>query len=212
MLVLAAAMVPPLEARAAESDTMSVTGQITAQTGCTISLSGGGAVDYGLITAASLNQSSDTYLPDKRVSANIVCAAPTYMAMTIGDVRGNTLSEGHGRHFGLGSTRAGIPIGYYRVQTQADEIPRPIVDGVSRRFGQRYGMHTEHDGWSLPGGTDTWPKTDSRTFIDNSRVAVPVSTAQFEIAVWGQVQSRNALQLVGAERIEGQFVLDIYYM
>jgi hypothetical protein len=212
MLVLVAVMALPVGARAAEADTMSVTGRITDQSGCTISFSNGGAIHYGLITAASLNQSSEKKLPEKSVTANLVCTGPTWMAMTIADVRPNAASHGDYDRFGLGVTRTGNPIGYYYVQTIADQLPPAIVDGVTRRFGQDSYTPSIGGAMSRPAGADTWPKGYYRSFIDNAYFIIPFTTAQFEVAAWAYVRSRDALQLVGAERIDGQFVIDIYYM
>lgn len=64
----------------AESIDVRVIGTIT-PTACKPSLSGGGAIDYGVITPKSLKKDSFTYLSMKSVDFSIMCDAPAKVAL-----------------------------------------------------------------------------------------------------------------------------------
>jgi spore coat protein U-like protein len=217
ILVLSVVAALPLPgALAAESDTMSVSGAITAQNACSLSLSSGGAIDYGLITASTLNASSDTALPQRSVSASISCTTPTRVAVALVDNRVHELSSGDGRRYGLGRTRTGNPMGHYYVFSSG----MATVDGASVRVVFSHdgaNGNWENAGNDYPNGAESWRRFNAflderRSFAPGNVPAAAFTTAQFRIDFIPYIYSLDALQLQGAERIDGSVVVDLLYL
>lgn len=76
---------------AAETADLSVKGTIK-PAACTPTLSGGGIVDFGTISANSLSQTESTVLPTKYVTLNVTCDAATKVGVKTIDNRAGTVS------------------------------------------------------------------------------------------------------------------------
>ncbi|MFJ3462005.1 DUF1120 domain-containing protein [Achromobacter spanius] len=97
----------------AQSIDVRVTGSIT-PAACVPTIGGGGVIDFGVIPAASLNQTTTTALPKKTVPLSIACNAPTQVAITATDNRRDSVLSTNMWEFkyGLG-TAAGVNIGEF---------------------------------------------------------------------------------------------------
>jgi hypothetical protein len=211
MLVLAAAMALPVGARAAEADTMSVTGQITAHTGCSMSIENGGNINYGVIPAASLNQSDTTYLGQRRLAVTIACETPTYIALKLHDLRAD--SKISSLYLGLGFTRTGAMIGHYTMTTSFN-FETMTLNG-STGYVLEDNVITPNPGLDWGGATiNPWnPIEEWRSFgYQNGGLAAAVSTAVFPLYSYAHINSLNELNLTGAERIDGQHIIEMFYM
>lgn len=215
ILVLAVVAALPLAGvRAAESDTMSVSGAITAQNACSLSLSSGGAIDYGLLTASTLNASSMTDMPLRSINASISCTTPTRVAVALFDNRVDETTSSSPQQYGLGRTRTGNPIGVYYVFSSGSAT----VDGASARVVYDYdqGGIWNNAGNDFPNGAKLWYRYNSvnserRSFAPGDVPAAVFTTAQFRIDFGARINSLDALQLQGAERIDGNVIVDLMY-
>jgi hypothetical protein len=209
MLVLAAAMALPVGARAAEADTMRVTGAITAHNACSLTLSNGGALSYGIIAADTLPPGTAT-LPEKSVQVSVVCSVPTYFALSLEDMR--QTSDVYTRLFDFRKDRNGQRIGLYQLRT----INNATVNGSS-------GFVVA---WTT-GGTDATPgccwaptserwgtriTNDVRGFNQGGSTLASVTSAQFDVKVEAFIYSRTNWTLDGAQPLDGMFVMDLFYL
>ncbi|MDZ4355438.1 MAG: DUF1120 domain-containing protein [Variovorax sp.] len=86
---VAAVMMAPIPASAAESAELRITGTIV-PAACTPAFAGGGVVDYGTISARSLNPTAQTTLADKSTQLTLTCEAAALFAFKVIDERAGT--------------------------------------------------------------------------------------------------------------------------
>lgn len=86
---------------AASSVDLTVKGLIT-PSACTPTLSNGGAVDYGKISAKDLKVDQQTFLDSQTVQFTVTCDAATLMAMEAKDNREGSDANNDEMEFGLG--------------------------------------------------------------------------------------------------------------
>ena len=110
-------------ALAASSTDLTVTGVITPSS-CTPSLSGGGIIDYGKISAKDLNQDKATTLPTQTLQLTVNCDAAIPFRLLPTDNRSGTI--GGDNDFGLGFINGDQKLGGYIAS-----IRTPIADGVA---------------------------------------------------------------------------------
>jgi hypothetical protein len=211
MWVLALAMLlPAAGARAAEADTMSVSGNITAAHSCTMSMQNGGNVDYGVIPASSLDENIPTQMARKTLGVSIACARPTYMAIRILDKwEGN--SGGSQLSLGLSTPDSGI--GYYEVR-HAEAV---TVNGSAGHMvndpspGPSPGAF-----WYSAYHIDPWAvHTEWRSFAyvsEGAAAAKPITSAQFTLHFDATIYELSMLQLSGALPLDGQFTIEMLHM
>ncbi|MFP2768852.1 DUF1120 domain-containing protein [Oceanisphaera sp. KMM 10153] len=85
-LALAAVGMVAAAGAQAQSIDVRVTGTVTPPA-CVPTLAGGGVVDFGRISARSLNPTTFNALPDKTIALSIACNAPTRLALRGSDNR-----------------------------------------------------------------------------------------------------------------------------
>ncbi|MDZ4355436.1 MAG: DUF1120 domain-containing protein [Variovorax sp.] len=128
---VAAVMLAPVHA-SAESAELRITGTIV-PTACTPAFAGGGVVDYGTISARSLNPVGQTTLAEKSIQLTLTCEASAMFAFKVLDDRAGTAVTSletiptytANMKFGLGASD-GKNIGAYSMQIvkeTADEGP-----------------------------------------------------------------------------------------
>lgn len=210
MLVLAAAMALPVGARAAEADTMSVTGAITAHNACSLSLSNSGAINYGIIAANTMSPGT-TVLPDKLVQVSVACTGATYFALMLVDMRQG--QEQLTRRFDFARDRNGQRIGFYQMTT----INSATVNGASG-----YVVAWSNSGMEASPGccwttrTEPWGTSDLndlRGFNQGGNNLTPVTSAQFDVRVQAFIEAPNtSWTLDGAQPLDGLFIMDLYYL
>jgi len=110
-------------ANAASTAELKVAGRISPPA-CTITLGGGGLVDYGDIPTSRMNVNSPTPLPARTLSLNVDCNAPVRFALSAHDNRGASapISEFSGNmgtwdHYGMGKFK-NRNIGWYVIRLQ----------------------------------------------------------------------------------------------
>ncbi|MHC8390393.1 DUF1120 domain-containing protein [Pseudomonas sp. MDT2-39-1] len=108
---------------AASSTDLTVTGVIT-PAACTPTLSGGGIVDHGKLSAKDLHQDKGTFLPYETLQLAVSCDAATAFRLSPTD---NKLGMGDGTNsFGLNSINDNQRVGSFDVR-----IIAPMADGVA---------------------------------------------------------------------------------
>lgn len=105
---------------------LTVTGTIEAQA-CSISLTSN-LVDLGSVYARELSATQMTALGWDFVVMNVQCSAPTQFALkTLDGAGGSAYGAKNDRHYGLGLTDAGEPIGYYTLRFETNSITADSV-------------------------------------------------------------------------------------
>ena len=95
---------------------------------CTPSLSNGGTVDFGKVSAKALNPDKETHLPDKQLALTVNCDGPTHFALLMQDNRLGSATGGTDETaYGLGLDARAQKIGRYSVnvdpaQASADNL------------------------------------------------------------------------------------------
>ncbi|CUI38836.1 DUF1120 domain-containing protein [Achromobacter xylosoxidans] len=129
----------------AQSIDVRVTGTIT-PAACVPAIEGGGTVDYGDISATSLNFTSSTKLPTKTIGFSITCDAPTLVGAAMHDNRAGSAVVGlvqrvksqlsEDRAYGLG-VAGGKNIGIYTVRFNPATATMDGNPGVLTRTNDR---------------------------------------------------------------------------
>ncbi|CAK9890630.1 MULTISPECIES: DUF1120 domain-containing protein [Pseudomonas] len=95
---------------------------------CTPHLSNNGVVNYGKISAQSLNAEKRTRLPTRQLNLSISCDSPARYALLMHDNRDGTSLVNSMVFYGLGRDASSNPIGLYEVvfdpqDVSADQLP-----------------------------------------------------------------------------------------
>lgn len=123
---LAALLLAPTVLAASRAD-FAVTGIIT-PSACDPTLSGGGVVDYGKMPAKALSADLPTSLAPQTMQLEILCEAPTFLAMTTFDNRAGTSAINRNWH-GLGTTANNEKLG-----SAGFGLYNAVADGVAAQI------------------------------------------------------------------------------
>ncbi|MBM6443783.1 DUF1120 domain-containing protein [Pseudomonas mohnii] len=186
-------------ALATSSTDLTVTGVITPQA-CTPSLSGGGMVDNGKISAKDLNQDKETILPPQTLQMTIACDAPTLFALDSTDNKAGTSSNGW---FGLGLTDAGEKIGFVYLAGQ-----NPVADGNAVRM-----IESEDDGasWELR----NWliPESLSAFAAASGPITpTPIKDLAMDLDVQTYIARADSLTLTDEVTLDGSATIEVKYL
>ena len=186
-------------ALATSSTDLTVTGVITPQA-CTPSLSGGGMVDNGKISAKDLNQDKETILPPQTLQMTIACDAPTLFALDSTDNKAGTSSNGW---FGLGLTGAGEKIGFVYLAGQ-----NPVADGNAVRM-----IESEDDGasWELR----NWliPESLSAFAAASGPITpTPIKDLAMDLDVQTYIARADSLTLTDEVTLDGSATIEVKYL
>jgi hypothetical protein len=187
----------------ASSTDLTVTGIIT-PAACTPSLSGGGVVDFGKISAKDLNMTTQTRLEDRTVQLTVSCNAPTTFAVIPQDNRAGSSINRHG--FGLGLIDGTEKLGRYFLL-----FANPVADVPSIM------LTTYNDGLSWSILDDDLVAEPNRMValgsFDGSRWAPHnVKDAVIDIKLETTIAPANSLTLTNEVQIDGSATLQIVYM
>ncbi|MBD9440682.1 DUF1120 domain-containing protein [Pseudomonas sp. PDM04] len=189
-----------VSAFAASSVDLTVTGMIT-PSACEPTLSSGGLVDYGKISAKDLNADRETPLAGQTLQFTLICDAPTPVAVQAQDNRAGSSSR-EDDYFGLGKINTDEKLGYMTLQ-----LSSPVADGV-----------TVSTIGSVDGGS-TW--ANERTFWTDNMIAAavpgsltPLSLQQLnvDLRVSPSIAPTNQLTLTNEVSIDGSVTLSVVYL
>ncbi|OYU07850.1 MAG: hypothetical protein CFE47_08990 [Pseudomonas sp. PGPPP1] len=112
---------------AASSVDLTVKGLIT-PSACEPTLSNGGSVDYGKISAKDLNAATPTFLDAQSVQLTVTCDAATLMALESKDNREGSDYNNDLMEFGLGLINGTEKLGAMTLRVRS-----PVADGIAAR-------------------------------------------------------------------------------
>lgn len=186
---------------AASSVDLTVKGLIT-PSACTPTLSGGGTVDYGKISAKDLNVDKPTDLPPQTLQFNVTCDAATLIAMEAKDNREGSDSNNDEMEFGLGLINGTEKLGNMTLRllsTVADGTPVNTVGS--------------YDGGVTWGSNRNLERTNilaPATSGVNAPIPVELWTADLYIAP--QIAKTSGLTLTNEVKIDGSVTLTVRYL
>ncbi|WP_248916841.1 DUF1120 domain-containing protein [Pseudomonas moorei] len=184
----------------AASTDLTVTGVIT-PSACTPTLSGGGIVDHGKISAKDLRPDNPTTLPKLALQMAVNCDAPVQYYFSPIDHRAGT-AWGTRSQFGLGLTNAGEKLGSF------------MVDALNMRAD---GVDVQHIA-STDGGK-TWIKDywDADNLwavgaMDDTSTPLRVKDLTLDLRITTQIASTRELTLTDDVLIDGSATLQLKYL
>jgi len=189
---------------AASTVELTVKGLIT-PTACTPSLSGGGVVDHGKISAKDLNVDKTTQLPNQTLLLSVDCEAKTLFAIKGADNRAGSSLYSHG--YGLGLINNTQKIGSYSL-----EYKSPIADQLPTRV-----LHSMDDGLTWMDGEDAAiPAQELAGFGDtsggNARAPIPIQELRTDVIVWTTIAAAKDMDLSNEVNMDGSATLEVKYL
>lgn len=195
-LLLAAS---PLTLAASTTD-LAVKGTIT-PSACAPLISGGGVVDFGKMSAKSLNAEQHTVLPNQNMQLSVRCEGPTFFTLNTIDNRAGS-SANHDHWHGLGMTPNDEKIG-----GSIFHLYTPVADGAAAR------IITSSDGGA------TWDPTNQLnhiwlTAVASSNGLVPIAVRDFDaqIRLYTHVAPADRLTLLDEVPIDGHATVQLKYL
>jgi hypothetical protein len=186
---------------AASGTDLSIKGTIT-PSACMPTLSKGGMVDYGKISAKDLNADKPTLLPVQKVQLTLACEGPTNAAIVAKDNReGSDFNNDH-LEFGLGLINTDEKLGAMTLTMQ-----RPLADGVAvTTISSLDGGSSWRFGLSLERGNIV-SVADTGTVIPKM-----FQTLVSDIAIDPRIAPTNQLTLTNEVTIDGSVTLSVVYL
>ncbi|AZE59473.1 MULTISPECIES: DUF1120 domain-containing protein [Pseudomonas] len=193
---------------AASSVDLSVVGKIT-PAACTPTLSNGGVVDHGKISAQDLHSSLETDLPNASLQVSVICDAPTLMAIKSADNRPGTATDpGYesASVFGLGLASNNAKIGRYflrMAEVSADDVPGIPIESANGGT------------WLDASGDTAWQPGFMRTIKDpGNSIPTPLAMTTFKgvLEVVGKLNHKRNLPITEEIQIDGSATLDVIYL
>ncbi|WP_448109216.1 DUF1120 domain-containing protein [Pseudomonas azerbaijanoccidentalis] len=184
----------------ASSTDLTVTGTIT-PVACTPSLSNGGIVDNGKISAKDLNPTRDTLVGKHPLQLTATCDAPLLFALNPIDNQAGTSSSL--TWFGLGLTDAGEKLGWVRI-----DVTNTIADGVAA-----HAIDSEDDGktWSRTWVSSPGYLLSVGSATDTSTpIATQVLTMDFEVQT--NIARAESLTLTDEVALNGSVTFEMKYL
>jgi opacity protein-like surface antigen len=226
-LLVATAVALSLSAAAHAADStavLKVAGVLT-NDACTPSLDGGGVVDFGTKYVSDLSATDTNQLGNKDLSFTISCSAPTLVAFTISDDRGDSAASVTIEHtsftdtnetawagstrFGAGKTAGGVNIGAYSVA-----VNRSAVTGDSQTQTVLRRSAGEVDWFKWIGTSDLLPNDGLTSYSlgDEGGTPAAITTAEFPLRIALAVQKTDALAITDNTTIDGQSTITLIYL
>jgi len=201
LLAAAVLLIGTTSAFAASSTDLSVVGTIM-PSACAPSLSNGGVVDYGKISAKDLNQSTNTPLGEKTLQLTVTCDAITPFALSLTDNRPDTATDTDPETFGLGLTDSSEKLGRYEMFFR-----NPVADTSLRA------LYSANQGgtWNFFGANESAQKTDWIAFGEN-RAPLPLQTVTVDLAISTEIAPSGSLTLTSEVKMDGSATLQMEYL
>ncbi|POD99550.1 DUF1120 domain-containing protein [Pectobacterium odoriferum] len=213
----------------AESIDIKVIGTIT-PAACKPALSGGGTIDYGVISPASLQKDTFTVLEEKQVDFSITCDAPAKVAVHAIGVKADTVTDfvknggGYdtfkGQLFqtksvnvtGLGKSDSGKKIGGYGIRLVPDSY---TVDGKSSSLLVRKNLSDKWSNQVFDNGSlfNVSSKNHLLTWAEKGGTTpIAFKTVAGKLAVQAYITQTSALDLTKPVNLDGLTTLELIYL
>ncbi|AUO25398.1 DUF1120 domain-containing protein [Pseudomonas sp. D8002] len=188
---------------AASTVDLTVKGIITPNA-CTPSLSSGGVIDHGKMSAKDLNATQITLLPKVTLQMTVTCDAPVIFALKATD---NRIGSGSGSGFGLGFINGTQKLGSYSLTLGANGSP-PQADGETV---QAIGSFDNGVTW------ERWNSFETGTYLSVATLAdasTPRATQQLvtPVAYSGYINRTDGLDLSNEVNIDGSATIEVLYL
>lgn len=188
---------------AASTVDLTVKGIITPNA-CTPSLSSGGVIDHGKMSAKDLNATQITLLPKVTLQMTVTCDAPVIFALKATD---NRIGSGSGSGFGLGFINGTQKLGSYSLTLGATGSP-PQADGETV---QAIGSFDNGVTW------ERWNSFETGTYLSVATLAdasTPRATQQLvtPVAYSGYINRTDGLDLSNEINIDGSATIEVLYL
>lgn len=189
-------------ALAASSTDLTVTGTITPSP-CTPSLSNGGVVDYGKISAKTLNTGSATSLEPRTLNLDVSCDAATVFALHIFDNRPGSAAVSPTTTFGLGLINGTQKLGSYFLG-----MDKATADGATAQAIMSRDSGTTWQAQLLLRSDDYLAVAAS----DNWNVPVAARDITLELHVLPSIARTDGLDLSQEVALDGSATLEMKYL
>lgn len=185
---------------AASTTDLNVRGTITPSS-CNPSVSGGGTVDLGKISAAELKTDQHTALPSHTLRLSVRCEGSTFLAMNMIDNRSGTSSV-ESLH-GLGMTSASQKVG-----NVAFGLSNPVADTAPVRsiFSNNGGAT-----W-VPASYVGHAALTSVASMDGANTPIALQNLDADLSVASNIAPADGLTLIDQESIDGHVTLQLKYL
>ncbi|MBY8951911.1 DUF1120 domain-containing protein [Pseudomonas sp. PA-1-2A] len=186
---------------AASSVDLTVKGLIV-PSACTPSLSGGGVIDHGKISAKDLNTDRQTQLDRQTLAMTVNCDAPIQFALHSVDNRATSSPSGSG-YYGLGFTNETQQLGYYYIR-----MSNPVADeGVVVQTISSYDLQN----WMR------WRDWDAGLYMsvasmDDATQPLAVKDLTVDLDVFTTINRADGLDLSNEVTIDGSATLEVKYL
>jgi hypothetical protein len=186
---------------AASSADLTVTGTIT-PSACEPTLSSGGLVDYGKISAKDLNADWPTLLEERIVQFTLTCDGPTSVAVQAKDNREGSDFSGDPMEFGLGLVNVDEKLGAMQLR-----LVRPVADGVTvRAIASEDGGDTWHNERHLM-------RTNIISVAETGMLTpIQFQTLSSDLIISPKIAPTNQLTLTNEVSIDGSVTLSVVYL
>ncbi|MDQ0670334.1 MULTISPECIES: DUF1120 domain-containing protein [unclassified Pseudomonas] len=188
---------------AASTVDLTVKGIITPNA-CTPSLSSGGVIDHGKMSAKDLYPDRIYPLPKVTLQMTVTCDAPVIFALKATD---NRIGSGSGSGFGLGFINGTQKLGSYSLTLGATGSP-PQADGETV---QAIGSFDNGVTW------ERWNSFETGTYLSVATLAdasTPRATQQLvtPVAYSGYINRTDGLDLSNEVNIDGSATIEVLYL
>ncbi|WP_131107889.1 DUF1120 domain-containing protein [Pseudomonas sp. Sample_10] len=200
MALSTAALVNVAPYALASSTDLTVTGVIT-PAACTPSLSNGGVVDNGKISAKDLNPTTSTMIGRHPLKLTVACDAPIQFALNPIDNRAGTGALR--TWFGLGLTDAGEKLGHFSIG-----VSNTLADGVAAQA-----IESDDNGQSwfrAHGSAPGLLLSVASTTDDSTPLRVKDLTMDFEVRT--SIAPANSLTLTDEVVMDGSATFEMKYL
>lgn len=188
---------------AASSVGLNVKGSLT-PSACTPSMSSGGTVDYGKLSAKDLNVDTVTRLPREYLQLRVECDAATVFALQGHDNRAGSSLDGDEDNYGLGLINGDEKLGSYAVS-----LSSAVADGVPSRFIMSYDGGVTWSPW--PGGA-LWVGGTTAVADNSSFTPLPTKVLTGEMMIRTVIAPANTLTLTEEVPIDGSVAVTVKYL
>lgn len=188
---------------AASTVELTVKGLIT-PTACTPSLSAGGVIDHGKISAKDLNPTTWTQLPNATLQMSVNCDAKTLFAIQGTDNR--AASSTSPNDYGLGLINNTQKIGSFSLEFQ-----RPIADGAAI-----YPILSMNGGLTWVNNEDAGTAPQQLLGFRDSSTGqlgpIPIQDVITDLLVRTQIVRADGLDLSNEVTLDGSATLEVKYL
>lgn len=197
-LLLTLLFAPPVFA--ASSTDLSLRGAITPNA-CEPTISGGGTVDYGKMSAKTLDPELPTSLPRQSMQLSVRCEGPTFFTLTTFDNRSGS-SAIHDDWHGLGMTPNDEKLG-----SVGFSLYNPVADTAAVRM-----ILSDDGGATWHPGAVLGHQLLTAVALGNALTPIAVKDFDADLMVLTKIAHANSLTLTDEVPLDGHATVQLNYL